>query len=120
MAGIEVFVDLHKEIRAGLKVIETHRCLPNQPTETRAELRGRENAYRAIEDQLRRVICQHDRQGYESSFDAALAHLDAAARLMEGIEARGYKAEYAKGHCLMKAFPGAQSAVISLWHSAGK
>jgi hypothetical protein len=111
----EVFVDLLEELRTGLKITETYIALPGKSAEERAELRGREAAYRICVDQLRRAICQHDRQGEPSLPEAAIAHLEAAERLLQAVEVRGFKSEYSKGMC-GDSLIASRRALIGLWN----
>ena len=113
-----VFVALLEELRTGLKIVETHIALPGKDAEARAELRGREKAYRICVDQLRRAICQHDRQGEPTLPEAAIAHLEAAERLLQAVEVQGFKSEYSKGMCgdSLIACKRAMIGLIGLWN----
>ena len=114
----EVFTDLLEEFRTGLRIVETHRATMGKSPEERAELRGREAAYRTCVDQLRRAICQHDRMGEPSLPEAAIAHLEAAERLLQAVEVQGFKSEYSKGMCgdSLIACKRAMIGLIGLWN----
>ena len=114
----DVFVDLLEEFRAGLKVTETHRATPGKTPEERAELRGREKAYRIVVKQTMTAICQHDRMGEPSLPEAAIAHLEAAERLLQAVEVQGFKSEYSKGMCgdSLIACKRAMIGLIGLWN----
>ena len=112
----DVLLDLYEEAKTGLRIVEAHICKPGQPPETRAELRGRELAYRTIVNQIKVAITQHDRAGKPSNIEGAIHHIEAAERLIDAVKDKGYKAEYAKRHCLQKTLPGAKQSVIGLWN----
>lgn len=111
----DVLLGLYEEARTGLRMVEAHICRPGQPPETRAELRGRELAYRTIVSQLRTAIAQHDRMGAPSDIEGALANIQAARRLIEGVKPAGYKSEYCKGFAL-DSLQATERAVIGLWN----
>ncbi len=110
-----IFVTLYEDMRAGLKIAETHRATPGKSAEERAELRGRESAYRICTDQARRAICQADRMGQPTLPEAAIAHIEAAERLLEQVVASGYKSEYSKGMC-GDSLISCKRALIGLWN----
>ena len=112
----DIMLGLIEDIKAGLLIVEAHICKPNQPPEMRAELRGRELAYRVNLDRTRKALCQMDRAGKPSNNEAAIHHIEAAERLIDAVKDKGYKAEYAKRHCLQKTLPGAKQSVIGLWN----
>ena len=103
-----------EEARTGLRIAEAHIVQGNKLPEERAELRGREKAYRTIVHQLQQATHQLDRMGKSSDIEGAIANIEAAERLVAGVNARGYKSEYSLGVC-QDSLIAARRAVIGLW-----
>ncbi len=110
----DIWQTLLEETQAGLRIVEAHICRQNPP-EVRAELRGRELAYRVHVDQLKKALCQHDRAGQATHIEAMLHHLEAVERLLADVEAKGYKAEFSKGMC-GDSVTATKRAIVGLWN----
>ena len=111
----DIMLGLIEDIKAGLLIVEAHICKPGQPPETRAELRGRELAYRTIVNQIKVAITQHDRAGKPSNIEGAIANIEAAERLLAEVKTGGYKSEYSKGVC-GDSLTASRRALIGLWN----
>ena len=111
----DIMLGLIEDIKAGLLIVEAHICKPNQPPEVRAELRGRELAYRVNLDRTRKALCQMDRAGKPSNIEGAIAHIEAAERLLAEVKTGGYKSEYCKGVC-GDSLTASRRALIGLWN----
>ena len=104
-----------EEAKTGLRIAEAHIVQGNKLPEERAELRGRELAYRTIANQLQSAIRQLDRMGKGSDIEGAVANIEAAERLVQNAGASGYKSEYSKGVC-QDSLIAARRALIGLWN----
>lgn len=111
----DIMLGLIEDLREGLHVVETRIGRTDQPAEHRAELRGREAAYRSTIDRAKKALCQMDRLGRGSSVEAAIAHIEAAERLVAEVSAGGYKSEYSKGFC-KDSLTATKRALIGLWN----
>ena len=116
MSAAELLLNMENELKVSLRNVETYLLDITQPATNRAELRGRRIAYSNAIGMIKLVRCQLDRMGAPSNIEGALAHIEAAERLIDAVEDKGYKAEYAKRHCLQKTLPGAKQSVIGLWN----
>ena len=113
----DMLLNLLEEFQTGLRTAETHLAAAsanNLPVEERAELRGREKAYRTHTWQLKRTIQCIDRAGKSDNIAAALYHIEAAQRLVNDVEVSGYKAEYSKG-ISQDSLIASKRAVVGLW-----
>ena len=110
----DILLNLLEEARTGLRVAEAHICQGGKPPEERAELRGREKAYRTIVHQLQQAIRQLDRLGKSSDIEGAIANIEAAERLLKDVKTPGYKSQYSLGVC-QDSLIAARRAVIGLW-----
>ncbi len=111
----DILLTMLEEAMTGLRVAEAHICQAGHPPEERAELRGREKAYRVHVDQLRRAIAQLDRLGTGSAIEGAIANIEAAARLLEEVRTTGYKSQYSLGVC-RDSLTGSKRAFVGLWN----
>ena len=111
----DILTNMLEEARTGLRVAEAHIVQGGKPPEERAELRGREKAYRTIVHQLQQAIRQVDRLGKSSDIEGALANIEAAERLVAGVKTSGYKSEYSLGVC-KDSLLASKRAVIGLWN----
>ena len=110
----DILTNMLEEARTGLRVAEAHICQGGKPPEERAELRGREKAYRTIVHQLQQAIHQVDRLSKGSDIEGAIANIEAAERLIAEVKTGGYKSEYSLGVC-QDSLIAARRAVIGLW-----
>jgi len=111
----DILLNLLEEGRTGLRVAEAHICQGGKPPEERAELRGREKAYRTIVHQLQQAIRQLDRLDKSSDIEGAIANIEAAERLVSEVKTAGYKSEYSLGVC-KDSLLASRRAVIGLWN----
>ena len=111
----DILTNMLEEARTGLRVAEAHIVQGGKPPEERAELRGREKAYRTIVHQLQQAIHQVDRLGKTSDIEGAVANIEAAERLVAGVKTSGYKSEYAKG-LSQDSLIASRRAVVGLWN----
>lgn len=120
MSTIDSLLKLETELRISIRSVETYLQQPNLSVGERAELRGRLQAHTNSLGKVKTIICQELRRGTTCNFEAALSHIEDAAKLMELTPAKGYKAEYCKGHALRKLLKseGALQAVIAFWHAS--
>ena len=115
---MDILEDLAQELRTSLQITQTHLSTPGKTPEERAELRGRLNAYRIVDDQVRRAICQIYRRGHPNNLDAVREHVEIAQILVAEIEVEGYKSVYAKGVFVDKLVQ-CERCVISLENCIG-
>lgn len=120
MSTIDCLLRLEEDLKVSIRSIETYLQQPDLPAENRAELRGRLRASTNNLGTVKALICQELRRGKPCNFEAALSHIEDAAKLMELTPAEGYKAEYSKEHAIRKLVKsdGALTAVIAFWHNS--
>jgi len=111
----DVLTNALEEFKTGLRITEAHIVQGNKPPEQRAELRGRELAYRTIVQQLQVAIRKLDRLGAGTDIEGAIANIEAAERLVSEVKTAGYKSQYSLGVC-KDSLLASRRALIGLWN----
>ena len=115
MSAAELLLNMENELKVSLRNVETYLLDITQPATNRAELRGKQWAYSNFIGMIKLVRCQLDRMGAPSNIEGAIAHIEAAERLLAEVTVKGYKSEYCKG-VVGDSLTASRRALIGLWN----